>query len=541
MGKNPLAAKLKNYKAGISMVSRSGLPMRHRLFGFFLAFLLLVMAGVLAVLYASGIFKTGYMENYAYLDRELNETAESLSRDYSTITVHTVELAQTLSRNLEGECLEREIPAQTLGEHPEELEGILKGQFSHLTSALERTKSSGVFLILEATINPRLESARYSRAGLLIKNMEPNVVSSSFAHLRFLRGPMSVAKENKMQVLPQWRMEFMVENLEGYALTIQNARGSSLPLSRLYLWCHGKMIGSDSEAAMYCFAPLVDSLGNVLGVCGFEVSSMLFKLTYAPQNTKYSNLFYLFSPWENNHILAEEPLLAGSSRPCQLSGDPFVVKAEKKFALYKQEGCPTFAGLHETISLYPRDSVYKEKWALALVMPEGELAEIVTGQNKQLSLFLLALVCISIAISAIVSRRYVKPVVSALDAIKTEKLSGERKTKIPEIDDLISYLAQQDEVTPDPPLSEGREEKGPLLRQFEINISSLSAAERSVFDLYMKGCTAQEIAGTLFLSINTIKTHNKRIYEKLNISSRKELMLYIQMLEESREKKNNRS
>ena len=49
------------------------------------------------------------------------------------------------------------------------------------------------------------------------------------------------------------------------------------------------------------------------------------------------------------------------------------------------------------------------------------------------------------------------------------------------------------------------------------------------------GHTAREIAEILCLSINTIKTHNRRIYMKLNVTSRKELMVYIQMMEEAKD------
>jgi DNA-binding CsgD family transcriptional regulator len=64
------------------------------------------------------------------------------------------------------------------------------------------------------------------------------------------------------------------------------------------------------------------------------------------------------------------------------------------------------------------------------------------------------------------------------------------------------------------------------------NIKTLSPAERAVFNLYMEGYTAQEIAKILCLSINTIKTHNKRIYSKLNVTSRKELLVYVKMMQE---------
>ena len=51
-----------------------------------------------------------------------------------------------------------------------------------------------------------------------------------------------------------------------------------------------------------------------------------------------------------------------------------------------------------------------------------------------------------------------------------------------------------------------------------------------LYTSYMEGYTAREIADKLYLSINTIKTHNKRIYMKLNVTSRKELMVYVQMM-----------
>lgn len=166
------------------------------------------------------------------------------------------------------------------------------------------------------------------------------------------------------------------------------------------------------------------------------------------------------------------------------------------------------------------------------MMEEAELARILTGQNKQLSLLLLLLVAVSVLISAIVSWRFTNPVSKALNMMKSDDISKVPKTRIPEIDDLISFLAEQDQASDIPPSTEEPKEST-LLQQFIDNIESLSTAERAVFNLYLEGYTAQEIANILCLSINTIKTHNKRIYMKLNVSSRNELMLYIQMMEEA--------
>ncbi|HAF60362.1 MAG TPA: hypothetical protein DCK81_04395 [Clostridiales bacterium UBA9856] len=42
----------------------------------------------------------------------------------------------------------------------------------------------------------------------------------------------------------------------------------------------------------------------------------------------------------------------------------------------------------------------------------------------------------------------------------------------------------------------------------------------------------REITEENELSINTIKTHNKRIYYKLGVSSRRELMVYLRKMRE---------
>lgn len=67
-------------------------------------------------------------------------------------------------------------------------------------------------------------------------------------------------------------------------------------------------------------------------------------------------------------------------------------------------------------------------------------------------------------------------------------------------------------------------------RTFVNQIETLTKAERIVFDLYISGLNSHEIANKLNLSINTIRTHNRNIYAKLNVTSYKEMMVYVQMM-----------
>ncbi|WP_431167325.1 response regulator [Tenacibaculum halocynthiae] len=52
----------------------------------------------------------------------------------------------------------------------------------------------------------------------------------------------------------------------------------------------------------------------------------------------------------------------------------------------------------------------------------------------------------------------------------------------------------------------------------------LSERENEVLTLLAKGKSYASIADELFLSINTIKTHTRNIYEKLQVNSKKEIM-----------------
>lgn len=53
----------------------------------------------------------------------------------------------------------------------------------------------------------------------------------------------------------------------------------------------------------------------------------------------------------------------------------------------------------------------------------------------------------------------------------------------------------------------------------------LTDREYEIISLIFQGKTNEEIAATLYLSVNTIKFHIKNMYEKLNVKSRTQLLL----------------
>ena len=50
--------------------------------------------------------------------------------------------------------------------------------------------------------------------------------------------------------------------------------------------------------------------------------------------------------------------------------------------------------------------------------------------------------------------------------------------------------------------------------------------ERQVLHLYVNGYKSSEIGGILYMSVNTVETHKKRIKEKLNLTRKADLLAY---------------
>ena len=510
---------------------RAGPTLQRRLFAFFAVFLVGMMSVLFLILFSSGVFSTGVRESRVFLENELGHAVTSVEKEYGALAVEGVALSAQIS-----DLIEKNLPAggiTALSGQREVLNAILENAAAPLLAALEKNKASGVFMVLDATVNPDLPGAENSRAGLYFKNMEPNAIHMQTPTIRFLRGPTALARKLSCDVLPQWTMEFAVEPGDFFTTVTQAARAEARSLSRLYYWSPAGTLKGDYEQAMWLCVPLQAHDGTVLGVCGFEVSAMLFKLQNSPDNAIYTRVLTALGPVENGRMTTAQSLFAGSYA-AMAPGMPASLGVYPRGAdLFTYSG-PTgeaYVGLHQAVRLYPRDAVFEQQqWALAILVPEGELSAHIAGQNRIILYMLGLLLFCSMGAAFVISRRYLAPVVTALDNVK----SGSRpqaKTNIQEIDDLFAFLAEQDSVPAAYPHWERKETEN-LYEKFVQNIETLSPAERAVFNLYMEGYDAKKITEILFLSINTIKTHNRRIYQKLSVSSRKELMVYVGMMKE---------
>ena len=515
--------------------------MRQRLIVFSVIFLITFLIGVFAILLISGVFNLGDREAITLFENELNHVENGIYVDYGSVSAKSVELAKALNTSIEKKLKEKDIFTGNLKKHPEVYNELLEFECQTLITALLRTKSIGVFIILDGTINPDLPDAEFSKAGIYIRNMEPNIINFVSPYLHMLRGSADIAKNNDIQIHSQWAMEFDIHEDDFFTKTIDTARiNNQLPLSRLYYWCPNIALPDTTDRVMLCSVPLISSDGTIYGVCGFEVSSSLFKLSYIPDLIISDTVFSLLTKVENDvfdcsssFMAAEYPALVRNElTDAKLS---YQVKPNSLIRYFSTSN--QFMGLHKSISLYAQDSPYKdEQWVVSVMVPAKDYEKALDNLNQRLILFLSVLLVLGIGASFWFSKFYLKPITETINKVKQTKASEIEKTNILEIDDLLEFLSQQDSKAAiednKPDYSVTTASSTGMFKEFLENINTLSPAERAVFDLYIEGYTGKEIAEKLYLSINTIKTHNKRIYEKMNVSSRNELMVYIKMMKE---------
>lgn len=85
------------------------------------------------------------------------------------------------------------------------------------------------------------------------------------------------------------------------------------------------------------------------------------------------------------------------------------------------------------------------------------------------------------------------------------------------------------QLTPPPPVPAApRETAEPIsaeaLAQFTAGLAQLTPKERELYDCYTGGMTTTQIMEQLNIKENTLKFHNKNLYGKLGVSSRKQLV-----------------
>ena len=121
-----------------------------------------------------------------------------------------------------------------------------------------------------------------------------------------------------------------------------------------------------------------------------------------------------------------------------------------------------------------------------------------------------------------------RPITDGIRAIRSGEFAEGKSTGHSEIDELVQFMKEnKDKKIHGGDVPEGVTD---IFNEFIGRVHTLTDAEYGIFKYYMDGYQIQDIPELAFISMSTVRKQNRNIYEKLGVSSRDEMMLYIDML-----------
>ena len=515
---------------------QSSTTLQRRLILFIsLAFISIILLFML-LLNLFGVTGSGVQTVRNYLTGELVHIVDAVEDDFADLALTGVNLARNIAAKADASM------------QPSEL---LDACMPNLLSVAEYSTCGGAFIILD-------QDAGNGHPGIFIKKTQPVSSASLPSKVYCLRGPADIAREYGVELLGQWKMLYEASELDFFHDLLDIYReNAQLPLSRLYCWTDRICLNDNSEAGILLCVPLRLSGGEIIGICGIEVSDRMFKQLYSPNESSYHGGFSLLAPADDSMLHAEKGLLAGNSflTGRQLSSPLTTGKAYVGFSHYESD-TESYGGLTRSVRLYPDGSPFETAWELAVLIPDALLTDAIRGSSTYLYFIVAALLLVSLIGSVLISRHYLSPIKRGISSIQNREYEKESTAfGVQEIDSLFEGLAQnaqehrsemerleKEKLDAQTEREQAQSEIARLAyhRKQEIDpdnyqaflegIGTLTPTERIVFNHYVDGREPKEIMEILGIKENTLKYHNKHIFGKLGVANRKELLRYTALM-----------
>lgn len=525
----------------LRIAKHQNLSMRRRLAVYLIALCCAVMLLGFLMLNLLGLVNPLDRQLEEAMVRQLDATTALIRHDADDAAAWGISLSDEISAAVGDVLQAHRISFDELCNNEAVLTEIQQSAYNDVYTHMQLATCSGAFYLLNTTVNSDLPAESYN--GLYLKYA--NLYAENTIHNKacLFRGSYAVARANGINLYSTWRLETLAETFP-QAVSLMDGHAKYL-LTQI---C--SLPDSWERVRLMCVPVYLD--GRAIGVCGFELSDLYFQLAYPADSGEDSHLLCALLTEEDGRWMAQ---LSGhrsaTSAPVQTA---FSMKKHGRFDQFVCES-EHFIGLTREITI--GDSQH----TIAAMLPMSYYKQIVRQSQLNATGLLLLLTLLSVAACIYLSHRYVTPILQGLSSLKADD-TAHRPSNIPEIDDLFAYLAAKDRQHEEE-ISRLQSENADVQRERERaenalsnlhaagmqeidreayalfcdNLSSLTPKEHEIFDLYLDGKTGKEIQEFLSINQNTMKYHNRNIYDKLGVRSRKELLKYATLMMREREEK----
>ena len=516
--------KLKELRILNAFAKKQSVGMQRKLMLYWVSMILVIFAVVILLLSVAGAFSRNDEQLHEVMELHLKNTQDNLESHLDHLTARSLNLSKELSREIESVLVQEGISLQDVNDNPELLLKLQEIMYPLISTTLQTSNCNGAYAILDATINTGLAQAPHSRSGIHLRYSNLSASSPVSPTVVYFRGIPDIARQKDLELHNRWNLEFDTDQFPG-CRELMDA-----PLNRpaeRYFWSHRIDLKDTWESAMLLCVPIVGSDGTVYGVCGVEISALYFQFSYPTVEGQFGSAVTVLAPIQDGRLLLSDGLI-GSINGTYLDGQETLVIHQGRYYNEYDTGAERYIGLHQTIPISKgeEDTV----WAAAILIPQESYAAYTANTQKTWILAALVLLLVLLAFSFFLARRFVRPITDSLKRFQQEEmLEPGMSSGISEVDELAEFLnararnqrLEQGELPPN--IAE-------LFDQFVSRKDLLTEAERNILRYYIDGYEIAQIPDLAFISMSTVRKHNRSIYEKLGVSSRDELMLYIDLL-----------
>lgn len=541
------ALKGVSIRAIITQFKTQSISMRRRFYIFIISAIAIVLSLILLLFNLFGIMNPTNRQIMDILDTQLLSYTDNIKDDYNKIAAHAISFSEQLETSIQQYLTKTDITFEDLENNPNALTDLQNHLYDVVYLNMQLAPSSGAFYILDTTVNNRSEMPYYN--GIYLKYI--NIYSENTVNneISLYRGSYTTGKNHNLSFHSGWENEMQTDFF--------NNSNSLFADNPHYILSPTVELPETWERARYVYVPIQDLKDNIIGICGFEVSDLYFQLSENVSDDKLGQLI--------GALLDEkDSIYSGQFNSSQYNiANSNIQTLEKKNLTVFDFNTEKCIGKTQFIQLG------NNTYTVAIMLTEAQYKSLLEKNQIKTAGVILFVVLFAFIYSIIISKKYVSPIIKSLEQIKANEGTG-NNLKIREIDDLFAFLEEKDisyekklqDLLKSQKLAEAEAKRTKLayekaleecaLAQSEIqhlstthkkeivledyefflcNLSTLTPTEYKVYELYLSGKTAKEIVDILGITENTLKYHNKNIYSKLGISSRKQLLRFATLKE----------
>lgn len=576
--------------------------MRGRFIIYLLSLVLLAGSAMLILLNVIGIVQPPSHDIDRFLEYELNTRTNDIKRQMNALAAHNIDLSQQLQNAIDRVMLEQGIynNYDALNNNPEALTAIQQATYQTLAAKMQQAPASGALYLINASVNTNMLEPTYN--GLFLKFTNIYSENTLFNETCMFRGNPQVARNNNISLYSTWQLEL---NVHAYPQADKLLHAKENNISQQYILTDVAHLKESWEQSRLFLMPINSNNGRIIGICGFEISSVYFQ-----QRTKQAN--YKGYPL----ITAILDKKADNEYQGQLSNPASFVNSTIKTSSDGEHELFT-AGQERFIGFTAPLTVGASEHRVAVMLPADSYYHLQRQAKIRLLIMLGIILLLSLLSAGYFSKRYVDPLVADLQQLQqnpdappqanvlelnqffeflqshseqqAEKLrqlqsennqvqkqyglaamrlqEAQEKQKqtanqyiqleeqLAALQNEIQQVRLQMEQTQQEKL-QAQQEREQAQQQFNFaqaalekaiekklesvdsdsyqmfidNLATLTPKEEDIFNLYVQGCSTKDIISQLGITENTLKYHNKNIYSKLGVKTRKELLQYIELM-----------